>query len=352
MRAELVHFTLVDAGAELDLRRVPLVLGASPAAAPMVSRAPAPAYAEFPNPLEAIQAGPGTGRIEARVHPLGVVTVRLRVVVEAASLQELRLAANGPLWGGKTLAEAAQPYVDQVLGEVRGASIEPYSVRSEPERYLAYCIQGENVERLLTEHAADLAAVVADEAPGVLVPDRQRSALKHTVRYSHGDAAILGWDNAILLGNAGSFEDILDVLELANLELLEFRTYDAYLDQRLDASFETLDRLWAPGGLFRSARSVLREISALRVDFARLTDNLHDTGKLFGDWYLATVHQRLHERFHLQSWERAVAAKMETLEDMFHLAEEEANHRRAIFLESMIVVLFILDLVLIFLTAK
>src|SRR4029077_10603846 len=56
----------------------------------------------------------------------------------------------------------------------------------------------------------------------------------------------------------------LDVMELANLELLEFRTYDAYLDDRLDEAFDALDRLWAPRGLFRSARNVARHFRTAR----------------------------------------------------------------------------------------
>ncbi|MCA1819865.1 MAG: hypothetical protein LC620_07445 [Halobacteriales archaeon] len=159
---------------------------------------------------------------------------------------------------------------------------------------------------------------------------------------------VIGWDNALLVGPPGSYEDTLDVLELANLELLELRTYDAVLDDRLDGAFIALDRLWARGGLWRSARKTLRDLSALRVDLARLTDNLHDTGKLFGDWYLAKLHAHLRDAFHLPHWERAVATKLGTLDDMFQLAEGEANHRRSLMLEWMVVILFVLDLILIF----
>jgi hypothetical protein len=201
---------------------------------------------------------------------------------------------------------------------------------------------------LLGHRREELAALIAGEPPGSLVPAVVESALKHTVRYYKQDAVVIGWDNALVVAPPGACEDVLDVMELANLELLELRTYDAYLDRRLDDSFAALDRLWAPGGLFRSARAALQDISELRVDFARMTDNLHDTGKLFGEWYVAKLHQNLRDSFHLSSWERAVAAKMDTLEDMFQLAEEEANHRRSLILEVLIVVLFILDLVMIY----
>jgi len=188
-----------------------------------------------------------------------------------------------------------------------------------------------------------LAALVSDQADDVVVPSRMEAAFRHLLQDGPDDAVIPGWDHAVILDAPGGYEDILDVMELANLELLEFRTYDAYLDARLDASFTAIDRLWSRGGLFRSARSALQDISRVRVELARLTDNLHDTGKIFGDWYTAQLHQRLHARFHLASWERAVAVKMEALEDMFHMAQEEANHRRSLMLEILVALLFVLD---------
>jgi hypothetical protein len=201
---------------------------------------------------------------------------------------------------------------------------------------------------ILGKDSVAIAQLTSDSIGQDLVPARLAAAHKHTMQYTPGDAVVLGWDHSVILDEPGQYEDILDVMELANLELLEFRTYDAHLDLKLDQSFRAIDRLWGRGGLFRSARSALRDISQLRVEFARLTDNLHDTGKIFGDWYTAQLHQRLHDRFHLTSWERAVASKMATLEDMFHLAQEETNHRRSLVLEVMIVLLFILDLVLLF----
>ncbi|MEA3203573.1 MAG: hypothetical protein QOI63_1248, partial [Thermoplasmata archaeon] len=104
--------------------------------------------------------------------------------------------------------------------------------------------------------------------------------------------------------------------------------------------------LWGRGGWLRSARSALQDISRVRAETTRLTDNLHDTGKIFGDWHTAQLHHRLQQRFHLASWERAVKAKMDALEDMFHLAQEESNHRRSLILEVLVVLLFVLDLII------
>ncbi|MES2154753.1 MAG: hypothetical protein V4510_06410 [bacterium] len=350
MKGELVHMTLFDVGAEVDLSRIERLLGRPTQPAPLVSRSQAPQYAPFPLPKEVRfaepDAPPGT-QVEVRLHRVGVVAVRIRIPAEAATLHDWQDLRGKLQIRGQGLRAAAARWYDELQADIRPAVIEPYPGLVEPETYTVFCITDPVADELLGRNREGVAALIAGEVPGSIVPAVVDSALKHTVRYYRDDAVVIGWDNALVVAQPGGYEDVLDVMELANLQLLEFRTYDAYLDDRLDASFAALDRLWAPGGLFRSARAALQDISELRVDFARLTDNLHDTGKLFGEWYVAKLHQNLRDSFHLASWERAVAGKMQTLEDMFQLAEEEANHRRSLWLEVAVVVLFVLDLVLI-----
>lgn len=344
---------LFDLGAEVDLPAVLSLLGKAPAPAPVEARSPVPPTSKFPQPME-VKLQPGSGPsgclAEVRLHAVGVVAVRLRWPCEAADIAGLAAVARSARFDGLDEASWSRALAERVKADLGPALRDPYEVAVQDERYIAYCIHlpPAEVPAFLEREATPIAQLVSDSVGEDLVPARLAAAHKHTLQYTPGDAVVIGWDHAVILDEPGQYEDILDVMELANLELLEFRTYDAHLDSRLEQSFAAIDRLWASGGLFRSARSALRDISQLRVEFARLTDNLHDTGKVFGDWYTAQLHRRLHERFHLGSWERAVASKMDTLEDMFHLAQEETNHRRSLVLEVMIVLLFVLDLAVLF----
>lgn len=352
VRVELVCMRLFDVGAEVDLLAVPSLAGLTPNPAPLQAKSSLPRSTAFPRPLEAVLPAPEASipgaKVEVRLHALGVLAVRYRVAIDAPGIGGLDAVLHGLRIGGQDIDDAAKAMADRVRTEVAAALLEPYEPRIAPESYDVYCVQlpPEQVPRVLAEDADAIAQLISDSAGQPLTGMRRAAAAKHTMQYTPGDAVIVGWDHAVILDGDGEYEDVLDVMELANAELLEFRTYDDYLDRRLETAFGALDRLWRPGGLFRSARATLRDISQLRVEFARLTDNLHDTGKVFGDWYTAQLHRRLHDRFHLSSWERAVETKMDTLEDMFHLAQEEANHRRSLVLEAAIVLLFILDLVI------
>lgn len=352
VRVELVHMRLHDLGAEVDLDRVSRVLGRPAHHAPLVANSAAPPYSTFPQPKEVAfpwEEAPGVGAtVEVRVHAVGAVAVRFRWEVEAGALADLRSLAAPPAGVPGGIDAAAAQVVERVRRELAPALHAPYVTKVAPERYLAYCVQGsaDEAARLLAQERGWVAALVADEPRETRLPARLEASFRHLLQQDDGHAVIPGWDHAVILAPPGRYEDMLDVMELANLELLEFRTYDAYLDERLERAVEAVDRLWARGGWLRSARTALQDISRVRAEVTRLTDNLHDTGKVFGDWYTAQLHQRLQARFHLPSWERAIKAKTDALEDMFHLAQEEANHRRSLILEVMVVLLFVLDLLI------
>lgn len=350
MRVELVCMRLFDVGAEVDMAKVTTLAGLKPNPAPLEAQSATPRSSAFPRPIEVIVPAPEMdipgARVEVRLHAIGVLAIRYRATIEADGVAGLDARLRGLRFQGKPIDESSEHLFAGVRHEIANALQATYESGVGVERYDVYCIQvpPTRVPELLAKESDAIAQLITDSAGQSMVAARRTAAAKHTLQYTLGDAVVIGWDHAVILDEPSEYEDILDVMELANAELLEFRTYDEYLDRRLDGSFEALDRLWRPGGLFRSARAALADISRLRVEFARLTDNLHDTGKVFGDWYTAQLHLRLHERFHLASWERAVATKMETLEDMFHLAQEESNHRRSLMLEIAIVLLFVLDL--------
>lgn len=347
---------LFDLGAEIDLGSIDHLLGGLALPAPLVSRMPAPTSLTLPAPLRVEVpadrfgiAPPGT-RLEVRLHALGVLAVRVRIPFEGSSIQELPNAAAGVRLGPHTPRQAARRLCEDVQAQIPHALIEPYDVAVEPETYTVYCLHDALPARLLNQDASPLAGVLIGERNWAsLAPATIEDTLQRRIQYTTDDLVAVGWDNAIAAFPSGDYEDVLDVMELANLELLELRTLDALMDARIDLSVAQLERLWARGGLFRSARGLLEDLSELRADFVRIRDSIHDQGKIYGDWYLAKVHQRLRDRFHLAEWENAVETKMESLGAMFQLAGEETNHRRALLLELMIVLLFVIDLLALFL---
>jgi hypothetical protein len=143
---------------------------------------------------------------------------------------------------------------------------------------------------------------------------------------------------------------MLYVLELANLQLEEFRVMDAGLDRYFNRVYDDLEGTrWQ---LARLASPTLRALRRFRLDVARLADEVTHITKFFGDWYLARVYLGARERFHLDHWRSSVEERLAELDQLYRVAQAEQYERRMFWLEVIIVVLFVIDVVGLFVLRK
>ena len=93
---------------------------------------------------------------------------------------------------------------------------------------------------------------------------------------------------------------------------------------------------------------MLRELKEIRIDLSRFSDELSNITKFFGEWHLARVYENAARVFHLADWHRAIDEKLKTLDSLYEMLKQDQNHRVMLWLEAGIVLLFIIDLVTIF----
>ena len=94
---------------------------------------------------------------------------------------------------------------------------------------------------------------------------------------------------------------------------------------------------------------MLRELRELRIDFARFSDELSNITKFFGDWHIARIYENVSARFHLADWHKTIDGKLKTLADLYQLLNHDQSNRWMLILELTIVLLFVVDLVILFL---
>ena len=82
----------------------------------------------------------------------------------------------------------------------------------------------------------------------------------------------------------------------------------------------------------------------MRVDAARINDELSNITKFFGDWHLARLYQGLAGRFHLADWHGSVRAKLQAIDEIYQLLQGDSNHRTTVFLELTVVILFVIEI--------
>src|SRR5207302_3277110 len=165
--------------------------------------------------------------------------------------------------------------------------------------------------------------------------------------YYENDLVVVDWDAALIIDERQNFDETLYVMELANLQLAELEAYDRLLDDSLERAYRDLGTR-----AFRGRASILRELREIRIDLARFSDELSNITKFFGDWHLARIYENISARFHLADWHRTIDGKLQTLDDLYQLLNHDQTNRWMLILEVTIVLLFVIDLVILFLGLK
>lgn len=359
---ELVFSYLYDLGGEVKLAEAAKLIAADPSAERVEPRKSAPPYVElvrpmlFRYPTRTVETDKGVlqAGIEARIYAIGAVGISVRVPFELGTLEAVNDLTYVKLPEGTPLEAIAKGVADELAVSLRPVLVETYEADVEPESYLVVVLTQtpRPTWELFEKEATTLAGILAGEKrPERLSDEEIRDNLRSWYSYYRDDLVVVDWDRALVVEPSGKYDDALQVMEAANLELLELRVYDRYLDEVLEQAYEDITRFYGRGGLFRSARNVQEELSNARIDLVRVTDTINNIGKIFGDYYLAKLHLGLQERFHLREWETIVREKMATLNELYVLASHEVEHRRGVVLEGLIVLLFVVDLVLLYLVS-
>src|SRR5262249_38366377 len=147
---------------------------------------------------------------------------------------------------------------------------------TEPEGYTAFCLTEipgvADVGRWLAENRAAVAGLLSETDPGRLSEAQVGEALRLQRSFEKTDLVVIDWDAALVVDLGGYVDDVLYALELANLQLEEFRSMDQTLDRYLDRAYADLER--RPISLLGASTAVLRKLRWFRVDLTKLADEV------------------------------------------------------------------------------
>jgi hypothetical protein len=303
-------------------------------------------------PLEKI--GPlGQMRIERTVKllPVGAISITVRVPFSVRSIEDLvvfhDLRFNDNTW----LYDHVRDLADQVRKELSAHYIRPVEALGEEEAYTVFCVKSPltdpeggrvRVEDWMRRARRQIASLLTEEKDPTHLSDQEAAeSSERYFSYYEDDVVVIDWDAALVVDDPRNFDEVLYIMELANLQLAELEAYDRMLDDALERAYRDL----ASPKRWRGAGAVQRELREIRIDLARLSDELSNITKFFGDWHLARIYQGLSARFHLSDWHRTIDEKLKTLGDLYQLLQSDQMNRWMITLEAMIVLLFVLDIV-------
>jgi hypothetical protein len=363
LRGEVVYFHAVDFAYDMERSLALKTLLGSPLVPFQVdSRKRSPRGHAFFRPLTATP--PSLKRQLAgkevviaysiKLLPVGALSITVRMPFCVSSVTELFTLQDPVFDDGSRLFDLIQRLAEQARIELLPHSIRPHAVLPEGESYRVFCIDtdssevGRNPANWMENHQAALAALLAGEPSGAPLSEQEINAsLDHSLSYYQHDLFVTDWDAALVVDERQDFAESLYVLELANVQLEELDAYDRHLDAALERAYRDIGGRRGP----RRAR-ILPELRELRIDLARFSDELSNITKFFGEWHLARVYEQTARVFHLAEWNRAIDEKLKTLDSLYEMLKQDQNHRLMVWLEVAIVLLFILDVVMLFAGGK
>ncbi|HEV3143268.1 MAG TPA: hypothetical protein VGZ47_05215 [Gemmataceae bacterium] len=350
MKAEVVYLFAFDVANEIATEKIQSVLSEQPQPFDIQTDHTFPRDVPLHKPLTVEPKLTATLngralRAVVRIYEVGAITIALRVALEAVNLRDL-LPFHKPQLGDDLILDAlARRLCGQVRESLQDLLINP-APTSEPEAYTAFCItemEGVNdVNAWLTEHRREVAGLLTETAPERLSEAQIGEVLRLQRSFENCDVVVIDWDAALVVDLAGYVEDTLYLLELANLQLEEFRAMDRALDGYLNRAYDDLER--KSFSLFGITSPVLRLLRQHRVDLTKLADEVTNITKFFGDWHLARVYVAARERFYLEQWRGSVDRRLAQLDQLYGVVQSEVYGQRMFWLEVIIVIFFAIDL--------
>jgi hypothetical protein len=350
----VIGFFLYDVAEAINLQIVGRLIGPTTEAR-MASKPPAPAYVQYTHPPIAIDgaavgmADLGAWQVRFKVFDYGVVSIALTQPIPSTWKG---LLTEGLHWqddpelsaGAERLCRALVDRLGQALAKPRTELLaEDYLV------FVATRLDGAaTADALLAARGGDIAQLLRGESEPLSMQERD-DVLRHRISYLATDLVVPTWSAAFVWDTEAGARGVLEILEFANSQLLEFRYYDGLLDEEMTRIYGDLEHPgWAQSWLGRRFTRAARQVHSLFIDVNELTDKTENALKVAGDVYAARLFTLVATRLGLEQWKANVREKLKTLDDIYRFAVEQTAMARGEILELAIVLILILELVLFF----
>lgn len=214
------------------------------------------------------------------------------------------------------------------------------------EDYVTYFIQELDGLNSPLENAADkldIPSLLLAETKEQLSTSIKKGILENIFQYSKDDLVVVDWNSALVIEPNGSM-DVPLVIEFALNQLLEMRYYDDLLDQRLNTLYNEV--VGRNKGLFSNKYSRLaEEAGQFYLEISEIVENVENSFKAVGDFYLATIFRASSKRFRFDDWQKSINEKLGNLAEVSKLLHSEVNENRNQTMEMIIVLLIAIEVV-------
>jgi hypothetical protein len=345
----LIQFDVCE---EIDLDGLRDIFGARRQEASF--KHPAPGYVRFERapvvePVEPLILESGERLdVQIKYYDYGVLSVVFELPFSADWDTLVRLASR---WVWDTdFTRFAQKIVKEKIERARPALIKLYDSWLHEDYFVFHVrdIAGNpsSAELLATQGGRIAQIVRGENAP--LSDGEQQEIMQSKISYYPNDLAVISWNGAFLYDTASGAETVIQLLEYANSQLLEFRHYDELLTRELKSVYDFMDSgstgIWAR---WRTAKRATR-LHTVLLDVDELTERADNAIKFLSDMFSARLYKVAASKIGVTDYKDLVNQKVHTAEDLYRFMVDQFHQSRAFVLELMVVIILIIDLIWLF----
>ena len=351
LRGSVLVLILYDVCEEIQLEELRRIFGARTVAPTFKSAAPE--YVRFARPpvVEALETSTlGGERLDGQIkyYDYGVVSIVFELPF-AGDWRTLVQRASKWMWDAD-FEQHARAIVRERLKRAAPALVKPYPEPWLNEDYFIFQmreIEGNpTAAELLSQHGEEIAQIVRGET-GELSESERNEVLQSSISYYPHDLVVIGWNAAFVYDSASGAQTATELLEYANSQLLEFRHYDELLTRELEVVYRSLDRGTGLLARWRLAREATR-LHTVLLDVTELSERADNAIKFLSDMFSARLYRLAAAKVGVIDYKNLVNQKIRTAEDLYRFMVDQFHQSRAFFLELLVVIILIIEIVFLF----
>ncbi|HEX3739323.1 MAG TPA: hypothetical protein VHV29_06315 [Terriglobales bacterium] len=348
LRGSAVGLFLFDVCEEVKLDELRNILGARRLGEGLKHAAAEQLFFERPPVVENLQPAAGSqAQVRVKYYDYGVVSVLFEFPF-AGDWPDL-IALSSRWISGTDLPTRAEQIAKDRVERTRPALVKPYESWLSEDYFIFFLreIAGNpSASQLLSSCSQQISQVVRGENM-VLSDDERREVIQSAMSYYPNDLAVLGWNAAFVYDSAAGSETTMQLLEYANSQLLEFRHYDDLLTRELAAVYDSLERNSNFIGRWRLPREASR-LQTVLLDVTELTERADNAIKFLSDMFSARLYRLAANKVGVPDYKSLAKEKLRTAEDLYRFLIDEFHQSRTFWLELMVVLILLIELVYVF----
>ena len=315
---------------------------------------PAPGYVRFQRPpvvepVEPLILESGERLdVQIKYYDYGVLSVVFELPFSGDWDTLVRLASR---WVWDTdFTSFAQKIAKQKIERARPALVKVYDSWLHEDYFVFHVrdIAGNpSAAELLAAEGGRISQIVRGE--NVPLSDgEQQEIMQSKISYYPNDLAVISWNGAFLYDSTAGAETVIQLLEYANSQLLEFRHYDELLTRELTSVYEFMEN--GSMGIMARWRTAKRasRLHTVLLDVGELTERADNAIKFLSDMFSARLYKVAANKIGVTDYKNLVNEKVHTAEELYRFMVEQFHQSRAFVLELMVVIILIIDLIWLF----